>query len=124
MPPSLPKSLGVFCKPSPKCHCQSRLTATRANSGFSGAVSQSENASIRPSRKSIFAGANGQPGCDFVVLLRPVGIAAGQDVALLQRLFRIDLDGPERRQTDGRGRRSPVELALQAPGTSCARRRA
>src|SRR5437660_1278086 len=61
-PPSLPKSLDAFCNPSPKCHCQSRLTATRANRGFSGAVSQSQNGSNRPSRKSILAGANGQPG--------------------------------------------------------------
>src|SRR6266850_2085942 len=31
MPPKFPKSLGVFCKPSPKCQYHRRLTATRAN---------------------------------------------------------------------------------------------
>ena len=61
-PPRVPKSLEFFCSPSPKCHCHSRFTATRANIGFSGAVSQSEKLSMRPSRKSIFAGANGHPG--------------------------------------------------------------
>ena len=62
VPPKPPKSLTSLWIPSPKCHCQMRLIATRANRGFCGAVSQSENASTRPSRKSISAGAKGQPG--------------------------------------------------------------
>src|SRR5437867_640879 len=46
-PPSVPKSLEAWCRPEPKCHCQIRFTATRANNGFSGAVSQSANVSRR-----------------------------------------------------------------------------
>ena len=97
-PPSVPKSLGSLCRPSPKCHCQSRLTATRANIGLSAAVSQSEKASTRPSRNSTAAGANGQPGATSCLRLGPVGVAAGQDVALLELLLRVDLDGPEGRE--------------------------
>src|SRR5436309_6189881 len=35
-------------------------------------------------------------GLDRMVLLGPVRVATGQDVAGFERLFRIDLDGPER----------------------------
>src|SRR5665213_3265036 len=38
--PWRPKSLGVRTRPAPKCHCQIRLTRTRATSGLSFDVSQ------------------------------------------------------------------------------------
>ena len=62
------------------------------------AVSQSENASTRPSRKSILAVVKGPAGLDGIILFGPLRIAAGQDVTLLALQSAIDLHGPERRQ--------------------------
>src|SRR5947207_15958619 len=38
--PCVPKSFSVSTRPRPKYCCQTRLTATRARSGFSGETSQ------------------------------------------------------------------------------------
>ncbi len=37
---SMPKLFGVRTRPSPKCHCQTRLTMTRAVSGFAADATQ------------------------------------------------------------------------------------
>ncbi len=46
--PIVPKSLGVATRPRPKWCCQSRLTITRAVSGWSGRTSHSASAVRRP----------------------------------------------------------------------------
>ena len=60
--PVRPKSLGDATMPSPKCHCHNRFTATRANSGFSFAVSQPRKACRRSPSNFRSFGANGNPG--------------------------------------------------------------
>ena len=52
--PIVPKSLGVRTSPSPKWCCQTRLTITRAVSGFSGLASQ--RASVRRRRAGATSG--------------------------------------------------------------------
>ncbi len=46
--PVAPKLFGLPAIAWPKCHCQMRLTITRAVSGFSGEAIQSASASRRP----------------------------------------------------------------------------
>src|SRR5258708_2863045 len=98
VPPRVPKSLGFFCSPSPKCHCQSRFTATRANSGFPGAVSQSEKVSNPSSAKLCLGGAKRPPRLYGFFFLGPLGISPGQDIALPHPPPAIPSHGPEGRQ--------------------------
>ena len=86
--PITPKSPGVRTSPSPKCCCQTRLTMTRAVSGFASLVSQP----ARPSRRCEVRSPGGGKGngarllvridwqCRFHCLAGSARAAAFQDV--------------------------------------------
>ena len=57
VPPLKPRSLGVSTRPEPKWACQSRLTTTRANSGFAGSVIQAASRL----RRSASGASGGEP---------------------------------------------------------------
>jgi hypothetical protein len=58
--PIRPKSLGVRTRPWPKCCCQTRLTITRAVSGFAGLAIHCASPSLR---REVRSSGGGNSGC-------------------------------------------------------------
>ena len=112
LPPSTPKSLVDALQALRRnASAQMRFTATRANSGFSGAVSQSTNA-FAPAVAEIHVGRlEGKAGLDRLVFLRPLRIAGGEDVALSLSAALVFFHRPVRRAASGRGPASSVAPA-------------
>ena len=99
-----PKSLGVVTSPLPKCQCQTRLTSTRAVSGFLGsAIAWASSSRPLPflKRRRLGPGEHAEePPRDR--LARPARVAADEDVRL-DRLGRVvQHHRPGRRRRVGR----------------------